>query len=408
MKLNKKIKYSLSILGLTGITVVPLSLSLIGCSKTNDSEKETKESKEINQDFEPDFLENTKNLTLPPKGVDDEQYNFLYNFLNEDDDMLTQITKKRELIDDGYGSEQEAKQYAEQLLKNLDNDSLKKMLLLNFNKDSFLEKTEVPNGDDETLTASRKLIYTFSSFDYNSDSKVCSFVLEYHYDSTYENIINKDTNNKINQNFTTHLTIKFDNLKLIPEALEIGYESYIPILTIDTKDESFNFKYIESSASINIDEYLEQQISQLNTLKESNRIDENSYNKSIKSLQNFKDYWYTIVASINNISNLDFNNIEFVKDSKNLGNVPFFSKAIISTEEEYNDLSKYKLSSYNIGTCLLIEIINNDLENYKTKLSSIVNCKLGIPVFNFIEMNNGDKDFNFVFKDPNAIPRHYR
>ncbi len=408
MKLNKKIKYSLSILGLTGITVIPLSLSLISCSKTNDSEKETKESREINQDFEPDFLENTKNLALPPQGVDNDQYNFLYNFLNEDDEMLTQISKKRELIDDGYGSEQEAKQYAEQLLKNLDNDSLKKMLLLNFNKDSFLEKTEVPNGDDETLTASRKLIYTFSSFDYNSDSKVCSFVLEYHYDSTYENIINKETNNKINQNFTTHLSIKFENLKLIPDTLQIGYESYIPILTIDTKDESFNFKYIESSASINIDEYLQQQISHLNTLKESNTIDENSYNKSIKSLENFKDYWYTIVVSINNISNLDFNNIEFVKDSKNLGNVPFFSKAIISLEEEYNDMSKYKLSSYNIGTCLLIEIINNDLENYKTKLSSIVNCKLGIPVFNFIEMNNDDKDFNFVFKDPNAIPRYYR
>lgn len=25
------------------------------------------------------------------------------------------------------------------------------MLLLNFNKDSFLEKTTIPNGDDETL-----------------------------------------------------------------------------------------------------------------------------------------------------------------------------------------------------------------------------------------------------------------
>ena len=82
-------------------------------------------------------MKNTKNLTLPPKGVDNEQYDFLYKFLNEDDDMLTQITKKRELIDDGYGSEQEAKQYAEQLLKKLDIDSLKKTLLLNFNKDSF-------------------------------------------------------------------------------------------------------------------------------------------------------------------------------------------------------------------------------------------------------------------------------
>lgn len=408
MKLNKKIKYSLSILGLTGIAVIPLSLSLIGCSKTNDSEKEGKESREINQDFEPDFLENTKNLSLPPQGVDNDQYNFLYNFLNEDDEMLTQITKKRELIDDGYGSEQEAKQYAEQLLKKLDKDSLKKTLLLNFNKDSFLEKTTIPNGDDETLTASRKLIYTFSSFDYDSDSKICSFILEYHYDSAYENIINIETNNKINQNFKTHLSIKFENLKLVPDALEIGYESYIPILTIDPNHETFNFKYIKSSAIINIDEYLQQQISHLNTLKESNTIDENSYNHSIKLLENFKDYWYTIVSSINNISNLDFNNIEFVKDSKNLGNVPFVSKAIISPEEEYNDLSKYKLSAYNIGTCLLIEIINNDLENYKTKLSSIVNCKLGIPVFNFIEMNNDDKDFNFVFKDPNAIPRHYR
>ena len=94
MKLNKKIKYSLGILGLTGITVIPLSLSLIGCSKTNDSEKETKESREISQDFEPDFLEKTKNLALPPQGVDNEQYDFLYIFLNEDDNMLTQITKK--------------------------------------------------------------------------------------------------------------------------------------------------------------------------------------------------------------------------------------------------------------------------------------------------------------------------
>lgn len=45
MKLNKKIKYSLSILGLTGITVIPLSLSLIGCSKTNDLEKRNKRVK---------------------------------------------------------------------------------------------------------------------------------------------------------------------------------------------------------------------------------------------------------------------------------------------------------------------------------------------------------------------------
>ena len=82
MKLNKKIKWTLGTLGMTAITTIPISVALIGCSKSddgssnsndnNDNNKPSQDNSLINDNFE----SNMQDLNKPfDDSTTQEQYN---------------------------------------------------------------------------------------------------------------------------------------------------------------------------------------------------------------------------------------------------------------------------------------------------------------------------------------------
>lgn len=394
MKLNKKIKYSLSILGLTGLSIVPLSLSLIGCSKSNDLIKDKKESREINQEFDQNFFEDTIDLKKAPIGVDQEQYKFLSELLvKNNDESQTEINKKMDNIENGFHDESEAKTYAKFFLKDMNKDILTKILLINLNKDSYLVK-----DNSKVDSSAKKSLYTVEDISYNPETKTASFIVNYEYDSVYKNNDN-ELKEKIEHFFKVKLSIGFYNVQFLGESYKLkNINKYIPVLTINK--ENIKIKYLSSESNINIDDYFDKQNKLISLLLKEKNINENKYRDAIEMLKEFKNYWLMLSKYINNIKNLDFNGIEFIENSENIYNTPFTSRELISINQQYNN-QNFKLIPYNIGVAIVNEILDKAHENYKLK--GIIRIKLGIPIFNLIDIDDEENSFNFVTTDPNAV-----
>lgn len=77
IKLNKKIKWTLGVLGMTTIVAVPMSVALIGCSKSNDGSSNSNDNNDNNKPSQDNslindnFASNMQDLSIP---FDDKYY----------------------------------------------------------------------------------------------------------------------------------------------------------------------------------------------------------------------------------------------------------------------------------------------------------------------------------------------
>lgn len=386
MNKNKKFPILLTSLGLLATSLVVFPTILTSCSSKNNKEPNLNNP---NQSFSENFNKIAKNLKEAPEGVDVNQYNFLFNYIHKtNQDSSTLINQKMDTLNtlnSGFTQQNLALEYATELLNNLDIDTIAKVLLINFNKESFLSKINT-----EIQLKSEKSFYTLKDINYNSENKNLSFSLNYNYTCIDENNIPNYNTPLINL-YSIQTTIEFNNLTLIPSVFYIN-NLYIPTFSIEQND-NIEIKYINSDININVKEFYSQQLNYLNWDKQNNNLSDQEYNYEINQLYDQVNYFNQILTTTNNISNWDFNNLSFSNINNNdIFKTPFMQNQILTTNNEYNQENKYWLTYFNIGVA---QVKYNPNYNNNGYWIDFVTSNFGIPLFNFINFN--EDNFDFIF-----------
>lgn len=386
MNKNKKFPILLTSLGLLTTSLVVFPTILTSCSSKNNKVPNLNNP---NQNFSENFIKIAKNLKEAPESVDINQYNFLFNYIHKtSQDSSTLINQKMDTLNtlnSGFTQQNLALEYAANLLNNLDNDTIAKVLLINFNKESFLSKINT-----EIQLKSEKSFYTIKNINYNSENKNLSFSLNYNYTCIDENNIPNYNAPLINL-YSIQTTIEFNNLTLIPSIFSIN-NLYIPTFSIE-ENNNIEIKYINSDININVKEFYSQQLNYLNWNKQNNNLSDQEYNYEINQLYDQVNYFNQILTTTNNISNWDFNNLNFSNINNNdIFKTPFMQNQVLTTNNEYNQDNKYWLTYFNIGVA---QVKYNPNYNNNGYWIDFVTSDFGTPLFNFINFN--EDNFDFIF-----------
>lgn len=386
MNKNKKIPILLTSLGLLTTSLVVFPTILTSCSSKNNKVPNLNNP---NQNFSENFNKIAKNLKEAPESVDINQYNFLFNYIHKtSQDSSTLINQKMDTLNtlnSGFTQQNLALEYAANLLNNLDSDAIAKVLLINFNKESFLSKINT-----EIQLKSEKSFYTIKNINYNSENKNLSFSLNYNYTCIDENNIPNYNVPLINL-YSIQTTIEFNNLTLIPSIFSIN-NLYIPTFSIE-ENNNIQIKYINSDININVKEFYSQQLNYLNWDKQNNNLSDQEYNYEINQLYDQVNYFNKILTTTNNISNWDFNNLSFSNINNNdIFKTPFMQNQILTTNNEYNQENKYWLTYFNIGVA---QVKYNPNYNNNGYWIDFVTSDFSTPLFNFINFN--EDNFDFIF-----------
>lgn len=306
MKISKKLKWTLGLIGLTSISIIPMSVALTSCGNGGD--------KYNNDEFSTNFVENMKDPNASIL-INESKYNQILKIHDNYLDMIknTSVNSPNEL--------------AANWLESATEKDIEEMLLINFNReDKFLFNYKHWNE-----TKNIKQFIDVEIINYDKNSKNLSFKLKFYYNFYSEVNINLNKDDPYNEygidaNETyyimeqNYLEYNINNFKLIMcDATNLEHNNNpLPTLTLGIQTNS-SIECINSNAKYNS-----------NILEIYNKIFNNVKNSldnpsdALKSLEKISSQHTELINisknNFNEIKNLNWNSpIKFNNTSQYLG-----------------------------------------------------------------------------------------
>lgn len=361
MKLNKKIKWTLGMLGMAAITTIPMSVALVSCSKGDD-----------NSLINDNFVANMQDLNKPfDDSTTQEQYNKIKLVANNWDSKNISTNLDTTV----------ANEIANNWLNNATQKQIEDMLLINFNRASEISTNKYENSNDYNKQYTNLIVTNYDNNTHLVDFEITQINSYLTIESQYKQYLGNDQYIEI----VEKVNYEFKNIKLVPAS-----NSNIPLITIDTSNPNIEIKMQSFQHDDNYNEYFSTYIDLINYAKDNGLKDEDNsqivegeyYNQLIKNYNETINLYSHYFDNENDIINFNWNKVEFDIENinnLNLDSIPFILSSHTSNSNE---------DPYLIG----VNEINNDNEQYPT----FVKAKYSIPYFAIAEFNSDNSDFNIV------------
>lgn len=351
MKLSKKIKYSLGIVGLGTLTAVSTSLILGSCSDKSN----TNSFLNIGQ-ISNEFSQNMKDLSL--------SINVEKSIYDKAKISANQLNKK---IENYHGENVIEK--SENWLNSATKDDIKNMLFINFNKASKFYYE--PNAHTTYKEIGKKLFFDVNVLQYDNHEKIVNFTITYYFNEMNINDdfgwSNKDINYyEYNQ---AKITYEFNNIKLI-----VNSDVNLPSLSIDKNNKNMTIRCVDVSYSTNNNQQ-DAYLKHLLDIKDDMSIEE--YDNAFKIYSNFNDILLKSISNFINIKGLDWSTIEF-SSSGSLTQIPF----LYGEYDFENPIYESNFIGYK--------------NNQDSFVSSYIRNSYSLPIFVIASFDNNESSINII------------
>lgn len=339
MKKSKKL-WTFGIIGLSAISIIPLSIGLVSCGNKDNDESN---NNLINENFANDIKDPNKTI----EGVNQNDYDRAKYIFENYDNKFYNFNVENPLT------------IAQNWLNNATTEQIENLLFINFNRNIDFYN----NSDTGTFV---KSICTISNVNYNSNTHNVSFVLR-EYKQDYSHSKYWDLPLEIKNSYI--LEYKINNMKLI---INQDSNSQYPQLTIDVNDINIEL----TNATYNHDfEYYNQLLKLLDKAKELGF----SYEGQIVEGQYYETLKNVILSARENMK-------KYIKIFSNTKGINWDKDWFYNDIEESINGDIFKLNNDYIG--FNIEFINN--------LQQLVKNKLYRSTFLIFEYNKDKSDFYLI------------
>ena len=347
MKLNKKIRWSFSLVGLATIAVIPMSVALVSCNNNSNNDSSLNIGRIQN-----DFSENMKDPNL---AINVDKYIY--------DKAKISSNQFSSKIQDYNGENVVEK--SNNWLNLATKEDIENMLFINFNR---VSKFYYDHNNGTTYKESaKKAFFDIKVLKYDSLEKVVNFTLTYYFNELNLNDNFGWENNNINyyEYNQVKITYEFNNIKLI-----VNDNPNLPTLSIDTNNKDMTIKCINTSYSTSNN----QQEAYLKSISsDKNNMTSEEYNNAVDLYSHWNDILLNSVNNFLQINELDWYNIEFNNVSSSslipfLGDLdpnelenPALISNFIGYEINYsNFICNYSRNSYSLPMFIIANFDNNN------------------------------------------------
>lgn len=341
MTISKKMKWTLSLIGLTTMSIIPMSIALVSCSRDNNENL-----------LDDKFIDNIQDENIPNEGADLDIYNkakfISQNYSNKYSNIVSNAKVSNIALD---------------WLNNATQKQIEDLLFINFNRNP----ENFSNYIKEGITYIEKAIFEIKDVNYNNDDHIVSFKFIAYFDAYGSGEKYYDV--QLSSMYKTYFEYTVKNMKLIPNL-----DSKIPSLSFDTTNITVQLTKINYLT--NIKQIWDNYFKVLNIAKERGdsyegyKVEGDYYNLLKKYLESFKNIYYNFDKNANS-------NIGYMWD-KNKFNVEISNNLLESIFEE------------DVG-CGFGITIDGDGDG-----TIVDDCILNRSSFAIVEYNSDKSDFNFI------------